>query len=540
MGNWDVLEREPGYSTSRLFDALDDVQADHLLPPGAFTLLSVLAPERLRGTERANTLASLLSVGLAIDDPARRGVLLKALPASKVEELERRTQQRARDLQNSERLAPGVRKAMAGFFGEVAATDQEGTCASAHTPVRGYRELFPHQKRVASEVERYLYLEDGRVMMHLPTGVGKTRTAMSVVASHLRCRSGVVLWLAATQELLDQAVDEFLSTWQGVGDRTVECVRFWRSYAPDLTRVVDGLVVAGLDKLRSYGKSREDLWSLGDRTTMVIFDEAHQAAAPTYRDLVDSIVTRNPKTPLLGLTATPGRTWDSPDVDDRLSELFFRNKVTLDYAGDGNNPIVRLTEDGYLADVEFRLLNVEPGLQLSESDLRHLATSLEIPDKIVELLGADERRNLRIVETILELAKSHRRVLVFAPSVANAMLLAGVCRAMGFEADAVTAKTDATFREQVLRRFKRHDRSVRILLNFGVLTTGFDAPNASAAVIARPTKSLVLYSQMVGRVIRGPKAGGTHCCEIVTVVDTNLPGFGDVAEAFANWEDVWI
>ena len=76
-------------------------------------------------------------------------------------------------------------------------------------------------------------------------------------------------------------------------------------------------------------------------------------------------------------------------------------------------------------------------------------------------------------------------------------------------------------------------------MNFGVLTTGFDAPAASAALIARPTKSLVLYSQMVGRVIRGPKAGGTDRCEVVTVVDTTLPGFGDVAEAFTNWEDVW-
>ena len=78
-----------------------------------------------------------------------------------------------------------------------------------------------------------------------------------------------------------------------------------------------------------------------------------------------------------------------------------------------------------------------------------------------------------------------------------------------------------------------------VLNNYGVLTTGFDAPKASAVVIARPTRSLVLYSQMIGRVIRGPKAGGTETCEIVTVVDPHLPGFGSVAEAFSNWEDAW-
>jgi hypothetical protein len=73
----------------------------------------------------------------------------------------------------------------------------------------------------------------------------------------------------------------------------------------------------------------------------------------------------------------------------------------------------------------------------------------------------------------------------------------------------------------------------------GVLTAGFDAPKTSAVAIARPTKSLVLYSQMVGRAIRGPKAGGTSNAEVVTVLDRHLPGFGGVVEAFTNWEDVW-
>ena len=71
------------------------------------------------------------------------------------------------------------------------------------------------------------------------------------------------------------------------------------------------------------------------------------------------------------------------------------------------------------------------------------------------------------------------------------------------------------------------------------MTTGFDAPRTSAVLVARPTKSLVLYSQMVGRAIRGVKAGGNEKAEVVTVVDYQLPGFGSVADAFKNWEDVW-
>ena len=526
-----------GYSTVRLFDVLDDSQAESVLPSGAFKLIATLAPERVRGETRSETLASLLSIEMAIADQGKRNVLIDALPQSKVEELERRFDLKVDNLRETEHLDAHARRSIEGFFGKATLAVRAVPDVPPSITVAGGRELFPHQKRVAVDVERYLYREDGRVMMHLPTGVGKTRTAMSIVASHLRLRKGIVLWLAATKELLEQAVDEFLSTWQAAGDRTVECVRFWGGHNAELSCTEDGVVVAGLSKLHSYGRSREDLWSLGDRTTMVVFDEAHQAVAPTYKDLVDSIVTRNPKTPLLGLSATPGRTWANPEVDEALAALFHQNKVTITYGDE--NPIRHLTESGYLSAVNFRLLNVEPGLRLSATELSRLAASLEMPVDIADRLGEDEVRNLRIVETVLELAKQHSRILVFAPSALNATLLAGVCRGIGVGASAVTANTDTEERARIVRRFKRLGRDAQVLWNYGVLTTGFDAPGASAAVIARPTKSLVLYSQMVGRVVRGPRAGGTERCEVVTVVDTNLPGFGDVAEAFINWEDVW-
>jgi len=61
----------------------------------------------------------------------------------------------------------------------------------------------------------------------------------------------------------------------------------------------------------------------------------------------------------------------------------------------------------------------------------------------------------------------------------------------------------------------------------------------SAVVIARPSKSLVLYSQMVGRATRGPLVGGNEHAEVLTIVDTRLPGFANMVDAFNNWEDVW-
>ena len=528
----------PGIRPSQIFENLDDCHAARLLPPGAFKLITALDPERIVGPKRAETLGQILSLELAVDDSERRAILLNAVPAPKIGELEDRIGLSIDRLRQKEELEQQLRRALLGFFGLATTQDRLAVAPESLETVAPARGLFPHQKRAASAVERYLYFEDDRAMLHLPTGVGKTRTAMSIVASHLRNRSeGVVLWLAATRELLEQAAEEFVETWGAVGDRHVDCLRFWSNHDPPIDRVFEGIVIAGLRKLYSYGKERRRLWDLGDRTTLVVFDEAHQAVAATYQDMVETIVTRNPRTPLLGLSATPGRTWGNPAVDAAVAELFRGNKVMIDF--DGANPIKHLTDEGYLAAVDFSLLNVEPGLQLSAEDLAEISIALDISDALAIQLGEDERRNLRIVQRLLEFANKHPRILVFAASVENALLLASVCRGMGLQADAVVGKTDPQERKQIIKQFKRQSGPHRVLINYGVLTTGFDAPAASAALIARPTKSLVLYSQMVGRVIRGPRAGGTERCEVVTVVDTTLPGFGDVAEAFMNWEDIW-
>ena len=528
----------PGIRSSQICENLDDCQAARLLPTGAFKLITALDPERINSSKRAETLGRILSLELAVDDSQRRAILLSAVPAHKIGELEDRIEMSIDRLRKKDELEQPLRRALLGFLGLATTADRLTVTSDPLGTITPERGLFPHQKRAASAVERYLYSESGRAMLHFPTGVGKTRTAMSIVASHLRARStGLVLWLAATREILEQAAAEFESTWRAVGDRQVNCLRFWSSHDSRIDKVTDGIVIAGLAKLHAYGKERRRLWDLGDRTTMVVFDEAHQAVATTYQDIVETVVTRNPRTPLLGLSATPGRTWGDREADAAVAVLFHENKVMIDF--DGANPIKRLTDEGYLAAVDFSLLNVEPGLQLSAADLAEISKALDIPDALAARFGEDEQRNLRIIQRLFELVDTHSRILVFAASVDNALLLASVCRGVGLKADAVTGKTDANAREHVIRRFKRSGGPHRVLINFGVLTTGFDAPTASAALIARPTKSLVLYSQMIGRVIRGPRAGGTERCEVVTVVDTTLPGFGDVAEAFMNWEDVW-
>ena len=92
-------------------------------------------------------------------------------------------------------------------------------------------------------------------------------------------------------------------------------------------------------------------------TSLVVFDEAHQSVARTYRQITDEL-TMDYRCALLGLTATPGRTWNDIDEDGKLAAFYGRNKVTLRVPGD--NPIRYLIDHGYLARPTFRTLLAQP------------------------------------------------------------------------------------------------------------------------------------------------------------------------------------
>jgi DNA repair protein RadD len=405
------------------------------------------------------------------------------------------------------------------------------------------RALFPHQREALRKAEIALSVHPRRVMLHMPTGSGKTRTAMQLVANHLRqTPDGTVVWLATSEELCDQAAREFGDAWQCGGDREIKMIRLWGSH--QLQRDVicsrePKVIIAGLSKLHSARMQDQTLLPfLGDVVTLVVFDEAHQAIAPTYRGVTDGLLSRNLETKLLGLTATPGRTWNDIGADSELSNYFGSMKVTLEVPG-FKSPIDYLIKEGYLAKPNFRRIVGSLASRWSATDRDRLAESLDVPEDLRERLADDDLRNVAIVRETESLLRNHSRILVFAATVRHAELLAAALGGMGLAAAAVTGKTSPERRSRFVNWFRDESDEARTLVNYGVFTTGFDAPRTSAAVIARPTKSLVLFSQMVGRALRGPRAGGNPAAEIVTVVDTSLPGFGDLVAAFTNWEDVW-
>ena len=185
---------------------------------------------------------------------------------------------------------------------------------------------------------------------------------MNVIAEHLRSNEpSLVIWLAFSDELCEQAVEEFEQAWGYLGNRPINVYRFWGASGSDLQAARDGFVVAGLGKMYNYGmRSLSLIATLADRTSLVVIDEAHQSVAPTYGLVLDTLVEKQPTTGLLGLSATPGRTWSDVDEDQTLADFFRRQKVSLEVEG-FPNPVEYLVVSGYLARPVFFVFVLQLG-----------------------------------------------------------------------------------------------------------------------------------------------------------------------------------
>lgn len=528
----------PGLSVTWFLDSLPDRELRKFLDPGVLGVLDALFGGRIDGEDLRRVTRTLVDFDVLLGEPDGRKLVLSLVPNKKRTELEARVGRTIAASRLSEWTESEVRR-LRDFFGLVEERILPPAVPPTDTITPTYG-LFDHQRNAVCRLAPLLAEDDRRAILHLPTGVGKTRTAMHVVADALRAHEpSVVVWLASGKELLEQAVVAFREAWMHLGARPLQIGTMWGNRMPDLDHFSDGFLAVGLAKGWAVISRTDPDWAvrLSQRVRLVVFDEAHQSIARTYRRITEEL-TLDFRCALLGLTATPGRTWADIDKDGELAEFFAGNKVTLEVPG--NNPIEYLIENGYLARPSFRTLLSRPGLVLSEKELARIAGGLDIPEEIVAALSMSEQYVAAVLDAVDELLDGgHRRVLVFAATVEHARMLSAILIVRDIRSNVVTGLTPGRARDHAIRTFRSDDEVPMVLVNFGVLTTGFDAPKASAVVIARPTRSLVLFSQMVGRAIRGPKAGGTEACKVVTVVDPSLPGFGDVAAAFLNWEDVW-
>jgi DNA repair protein RadD len=339
--------------------------------------------------------------------------------------------------------------------------------------------LADFQEEVASTLLLQIRTPGGRAILSLPTGAGKTRTAVETV-HRLLTRPGVderprpyaVIWLAHTEELCEQALQSFRQVFLGLRDGPpAVLVRFWGGYTQGLDRHREALGQIDHDftvlistpqrLMNTLDTDDPHIRPLADdlvaRTGIVVLDEAHRAAAPTYRRIIDRFAT-SPLASVVGLTATPFR----QEYIDRYEgtrelKLLFRRLVEAQRTL-GERPIDVLQSRGILARPEIReihtrqLVKVQGSLFEGVDDAR---TDEQIDDELNTQVDRATRRR-EILKAILTevLGMPDLRMVYFGPSVHDAECMAFLLQDAGVLASVVSAKTRSVTRRRVVQEFR--------------------------------------------------------------------------------------
>lgn len=398
--------------------------------------------------------------------------------------------------------------------------------------------LHDFQQVIADRIRAFfLAPQPGRGLLSLPTGAGKTRVVIEALIGGLKRDPGrrLIVWIAQSDELCEQAVQAWAQVWRSMGPaRRLRISRLWGA-TNDLARSTDTyhVVVSTYQSLGPRLSSPQCVWLL--KADAVIVDEAHGATARSFTEILQAfgLTAQRTERHLIGLTATPFRGSGLDEKDTQwLANRFGASRFDQGVMPDAD-PYRYLQERGILSAVSHQVL---PGgsLHLSGDELDHLNQYRELPSSAEQRLGDDDVRNRALLECVAALDPGWP-VLLFSTSVNHAQLMAALLSLHGIEAKAVSGETSTGARRHYINEFKAG--RIRVLTNYGVLTTGFDAPAVRAVIIARPVYSRSLYQQMIGRGLRGPLNGGKEHCLIVNVAD-NVAQFGERL-AFADFEHLW-
>ena len=433
-----------------------------------------------------------------------------------------------------------------------------------HESMSRFYELLDYQyiikQRILNELEKNNELT--RMLVHMPTGTGKTKTMMHTLIHYYIFdlnQKGLVIWLAHTTELLQQAYDTFEQVWKRLGNGVIKSYKVWGNKNVD-EEELEGIMFCGIQKLQAIKRSKPEIFdAIVKSARLIVFDEAHKATASETRSLIESMMVKKEgmvDRALIGLTATPGRTTLTSDENVFFTNMFERRIIRIDtdavakmnysdveYLNQNstNNIIEFFQNKQILSKIKKEQLYYEENF--TEEEIARINVSMtengykDFSKATLAMIGRNRSRNKSIMKKLRELSIEGKPTIVFACSVAHVKLLSYMLTLENIPNAKVLGEMNSLDRENAICAFKDRNNPINILINYEVLTTGFDSTNIQCVFITRPTQSIVLYSQMLGRGLRGPKMGGNEECLLIDIKD-NL-GKYDADMAFEHFDSYW-
>lgn len=396
------------------------------------------------------------------------------------------------------------------------------------------RELYPHQNEAIRKLDEQNNLPFEGLLV-LPTGGGKTLTAVHWLLRNFIDQQQKVLWIAHRHELLDQALETLRNSAYSslLGNVRKFNYRVISGHPkhdrPVNIQPTDDIIIASKDSLNSGLNYLLENWVRQADSMLLVVDEAHHAIAKTYRKLIDTLKQDFEKRgnasgfKMLGLTATPFRTEEGEK--GLLKKVFPQDIIFSEH-------LKTLITRDILAEPIFESLQTELEFyrELTDKDIKVIEAFDKLPQRVAEKIAMSNIRNKRIVDHYVENREKYKPLLVFAIDVAHAIALNALFQSRGINSDFVVgqivdedtnAKVSPKENGEKIKRFRRGD--LEVLINVEMLVEGTDLPNVQTVFLTRPTTSTILMTQMIGRALRGQKAGGTEKAYVVSFID--------------NWED---
>lgn len=335
--------------------------------------------------------------------------------------------------------------------------------------------LHPYQLEAIDAVEQAWAVGITRPAVVLPTGTGKTVMFTSLAHKEVRA-GGRPLVLVHRDELVTQTVAKVHAIDP---DLTVGVVKAERNETDA------DVIVASVQTLSRASRMDRLLGAcMRHPITLVIVDEAHHAAANSYRDVLrwlNALGSEHAKTRTLGVSATLART-DGKGLGDVWQDVVYEKDILWAIL------------NGYLVDVRGKSVTLD-GLDLAS--VARSRGDYQDGSLAEALLAIDAGRH------IAEAYRTHagkRQGIMFCPNIETTNRFAYELAEAGIPCAVIIGDTDTAIRQETYLRYER--KEIQVLVSCAVLTEGFDMPQAEVCVIARPTQSAPLYVQMVGRVLR--------------------------------------
>lgn len=402
--------------------------------------------------------------------------------------------------------------------------------------------LHDFQERIRRKVINMMFSEHKKkFLIHMPTGSGKTRTATEIIIDFIRFSSSSsllnermkIIWVAQSAELCEQAFRTVQELYNLKGTVDLSFGNYYGNNNLDKDILKNpAIIFTTIQKLLLNYQS--PLWeSIRNDNYLVVVDEAHRSVASEWVKALDFFV-ENKSVNLIGLTATPGSGSSTNLNTNNLSNYYNNNKISLldDKYSEIEKPITFLVGQEFLAEIERN--DIESKTVILEGTTTDAFGKIHFESNTLNQLSTNAKRNHTIINIIKKHVEKNHKILVFTCGTDHNLILKNTLKVNGIISDVIDANT--TNRGSIIDSFKNGE--LNILLNYGVLTTGFDAPKTNVCIIARPVESIVMYSQMVGRILRGPKNGKGNKKNTLYTIKDNL-NHGDYDELFNSFNDYW-